>query len=104
MNTEAQRRAHKAYVERLKADGGRAVTLRLSRTAYEMLEALAKMHGSQTAAIEAVLTEAGSRIAAVALRQAKKPEPAEKAPAGYQVPLASTIERRAVQKPIKRGK
>lgn len=55
MNTEAQRRAHAAYVERLKAEGGKSITLRISKAAYEALQRDAAVYGSQAAAIEAVL-------------------------------------------------
>jgi hypothetical protein len=55
MVTDAQRRAHTAHRERLAAQGLRAVTVRLSQKARDRLAELAKAHGSQDKAIEALL-------------------------------------------------
>lgn len=55
MTTEAQRRAHAAHRERLKAQGVRSVTIRLTPPAWSELERLAKVHGSKDKAVEAML-------------------------------------------------
>lgn len=46
-----------AHTARLKAQGGSRITLKLSKAATDVLARLAKIYGSRTKAIEAVLAE-----------------------------------------------
>ena len=58
MRSEAQRLAHRTWAQRLEANGIRAITVRLSQGARDKLAALAKVHGSQSAALEVLLKSA----------------------------------------------